>query len=48
MLCLVLCSSGQERYGAPGAGTVEVTKMMKGLEHFSYEYRLRELFRLKR
>ncbi|KAF4803046.1 hypothetical protein TURU_020133 [Turdus rufiventris] len=42
-LCPVLGSSGQERHGAAGVGSTEATEMMRGLEHLSYEERLREL-----
>jgi len=35
--------SAQERHGPAGAGPEEVTKMMQGLEHLSYEEGLREL-----
>ncbi|KAJ7410614.1 hypothetical protein BTVI_53105 [Pitangus sulphuratus] len=43
VLCPVLGSSGQERHGAPGAGPAEAAEVLKGLEHLSYEERLREL-----
>jgi len=35
--------SAQERHGAVGAGPEEAMKMIRGLEHLSYEDRLREL-----
>jgi len=35
--------SAQERHGPVGAGPEEATEMIRGLEHLSYEQRLREL-----
>lgn len=40
---VIVGSSVQKRHEAPGAGPAEVTKRMKGLQHVSYEDRLREL-----
>jgi len=42
--------SAQERHGPVGAGLEEVTKMIRGTEHLSYEERLREfrMFSLKK
>ncbi|KAK4811231.1 hypothetical protein QYF61_022128 [Mycteria americana] len=36
-------SSVQEKHGAVGAGPEEATKMIRGMEHLSYEDRLRQL-----
>lgn len=41
VLCLVLDSSAQERQVHTGETPMKPTKMTKGLEHFSYEERLR-------
>ncbi|GAB0175630.1 hypothetical protein GRJ2_000028200 [Grus japonensis] len=43
VLCPALESSVQERHGPVRAGPEEVMEMTRGLEHFSYEERLREL-----
>lgn len=43
LLCLVLGSSVQERAGATGKGPAEVTEIIWGLKHLSYEGRLQEL-----
>jgi len=42
-LCPSLGPPAQEGYGAVGAGPVEATKTIGGLEYLSYEGRLREL-----
>jgi len=42
-LCPSLGPPAQEGYGAVGAGPVEATKTIGGLEYLSYEERLREL-----
>jgi len=39
----VLEPSAQERHGAVEVGPEEATKMIQGLEHLSYQERLREL-----
>jgi len=35
--------SAQQRHGPVGVGPEQATAMVRGLEHFSYEERLREL-----
>lgn len=42
-MCTVLGSSVQERQWASGEGPVQTTKIMRGLEHLSYDERLQEL-----
>ncbi|KAJ7398269.1 hypothetical protein BTVI_126902 [Pitangus sulphuratus] len=43
VLCSVLVSTVQERQGATGEGPGETTKMIRGVQHLSYEERLQEL-----
>ena len=43
MPCPDLEPSAQERYGPVGVGPEKVTKMIRGMEHLSWEERLREL-----
>ncbi|KAF4788852.1 hypothetical protein TURU_156663 [Turdus rufiventris] len=44
MLCAILVSTAQERRGPTGEGPTETTKMVRGLEPFSYEERLQKLW----